>query len=32
MVNAFNEEKGVREEDAFSDYFRPKFLGARRMA
>jgi cell wall-associated NlpC family hydrolase len=32
MVNAFNEEKGVREEDAFSDYFRPKYLGARRMA
>ena len=32
MVNAFNEEKGVREEDAFSDYFTPKYLGARRMA
>jgi cell wall-associated NlpC family hydrolase len=32
MVNAFNEQKGVREEDAFSDYFKPKYLGARRMA
>ncbi|MDF2758590.1 MAG: hypothetical protein K0S99_1222, partial [Thermomicrobiales bacterium] len=32
MVNAFNEQKGVREEDVFSDYFKPKYLGARRMA
>lgn len=32
MVNALNEQTGVREDDAFSDYFRPKYLGARRMA
>ncbi|MGH2617255.1 MAG: C40 family peptidase, partial [Thermomicrobiales bacterium] len=32
MVNALNEQAGVREDDPFSDYFKPKYLGARRMA
>ncbi len=32
MVNALNEQAGVREDDPFSAYFKPKYLGGRRMA
>lgn len=31
MVNALNEERGVLVSDPFSDYFRPLYLGARRL-
>jgi cell wall-associated NlpC family hydrolase len=32
MVNALNEDRGVIMSDPFSDYFRPLYLGARRLA
>jgi cell wall-associated NlpC family hydrolase len=31
MVNALNEEAGVVVSDPFSPYFRPLYLGARRL-
>jgi cell wall-associated NlpC family hydrolase len=31
MVNALNEERGVIASDPFSDYFKPRYIGARRL-
>jgi N-acetylmuramoyl-L-alanine amidase len=31
MVNALNEERGVIVSDPFSDYFKPRYIGARRL-
>lgn len=31
MVNALNPEDGIKESDPFSDYFDPRFIGARRL-
>ena len=31
MVNALNEDRGVIASDPFSDYFKPRYLGARRL-
>jgi len=31
MVNALNEQRGVIISDPFSDYFKPLYLGARRL-
>ena len=31
MVNALNEDRGVIASDPFSEYFKPRYLGARRL-
>jgi hypothetical protein len=31
MVNALNEDRGVIASDPFSDYFKPRYIGARRL-